>query len=237
MGLGARADRALFNAFFKMVPLEDAVDKDAWDVDAVGIQGPGRDQLLDFRDRDPAGHGHHGVEISGRALENEVARFVAFPGLDKGELRVEGVLQNVGLAVEDAHLFAFGDLRAVAGRGVEGGDAGACSAAALGEGALGDEFDLELAGEHLAFEFVVFAHVGANHFAHLARFQKEAQAKAVHACVVGDAGEAGCPGGAHGGDGVFGNATEAKSAEHDRHAVRDTVHSGLSVGDYLFNHA
>ena len=92
MGLGARTDRALFNAFLKMASLEDAMDKYARHVNAIGVEGAGGNQFFHFCNCDSAGHGHHGVEISGRTLENEVARFVALPGLDKGELRVKGVL-------------------------------------------------------------------------------------------------------------------------------------------------
>ena len=53
-----------------------------------------------------------------------------------GDVGEQAALHDVGLAVELAHLLALGDQRADAGLGVEGRDAGAAGADALGERAL-----------------------------------------------------------------------------------------------------
>jgi hypothetical protein len=68
---------------------------------------------------------------------------------------------------------AFGDDGSDAGAGVEAGDACAAGAHAFGEGALGAEFDFELAGEVLAFELGVFADVAGDHLFDLAIFEQE----------------------------------------------------------------
>ena len=107
--------------------------KNARRVDAVGVEFSFGHELLDFRHGDAAGHGHHGVEVSGSRLVDEIARRVALPRLHQCEVRSEGRFENVGLAVEHSHLLPFCDFRAVAGRCEKGGDARATCATALGE--------------------------------------------------------------------------------------------------------
>jgi hypothetical protein len=63
---------------------------------------------------------------------------VGLVGTDQGEVGVPGGLEDVRDAVEVAELFALGDGGAGADGGVEGGDAGAGAADALGERALAD---------------------------------------------------------------------------------------------------
>jgi hypothetical protein len=70
-----------------------------------------------------------------------------------------GALHDVGLAVELAQLLALGHQRAHAGAGEEGRNAGAAGAQLLGQRALGREFQLQLAGQVLALELLVLAHV------------------------------------------------------------------------------
>ena len=86
---------------------------------------------------------------------------------------------------------AVGDLGADAGRGVEGGDAGAAGAQPLGERALRDELDLQLAGQVLAGELLVLADVGAGDPGDAAGGEQDAEPAAVHAAVVGDDAQAG----------------------------------------------
>ncbi|MNI28557.1 hypothetical protein D3C73_823370 [compost metagenome] len=93
------------------------------------------------------------------------------------------------MAVEFADFLAVGHDGAHAGAREERGNAGAAGAQLLGQRALRGELKLEFARQVLAFEFLVFAHVGRNHLAHLARVQQLAQAKAVNARVVADAGQ------------------------------------------------
>ena len=143
-------------------------------VTAVGVDGAGGHDLLDLGDRGARGHAHHRREVARRAAEQQVAERVALPGLDEGVVGGERALQHVGTAVEPAHLLALGDRRAVAGGREEGGDPGAARAHALGEGALRDQLDLDLAGQEHLLEHLVLAHVGRDHLAHLAVLQQEA---------------------------------------------------------------
>ena len=86
-----------------------------------------------------------------------------------GELSRLGrpAVQEVVLHPEDVADVAprqptLGDLRADAGRRVEGGDPRAAGAQPLREGALGPELDLELAGEELPGELPVLPDVGGD---------------------------------------------------------------------------
>ena len=56
-------------------------------MDLVGIQLARLDQFLDLGDGDLPGHGHHGVEIPGRPLEDEVSVGIPFPGFHQGKVR------------------------------------------------------------------------------------------------------------------------------------------------------
>ena len=90
---------------------------------------------------------HHRIEIARRLAEDEIALGVALPGVHERDVGEEAALHDIGRAVEFARLLAVGDDGADAGPRVEGGDAGAAGADALGERALRIEFELKLAGE------------------------------------------------------------------------------------------
>ena len=145
--------------------LDDPLHEDAGRVDAVGIELAGLDQLLDFRDRDAAGAGHHRIEVARGLAIDEVALGVALPRLHQRQVGGQPGFEHVGLAVDDARLLAFGDQRARAGLGVEAVDARAAGADALGERALRIEFQLQLAGQVLPLELLVLADVRGNHLA------------------------------------------------------------------------
>ena len=81
-------------------------------------------------------HRHGEAEVALRAAEAHVAPPVGPHRADEGEVARDRPLHRAGPAVELADLLAFGQLRADAGRRVEGGNAGAAGADALGEGAL-----------------------------------------------------------------------------------------------------
>ena len=129
-------------------------------MDVVGIDGAHRHQLLDLGDADLGRRRHHRIEVPRRLAIDEVARGVALPRLHQREVADQAALHDVFMAVEDLGLLALGDLGADAGLGVEGGDARAAGAAALGQRALRVELDLELALEVELGEGLVLADVG-----------------------------------------------------------------------------
>ena len=155
----------------------------------VRIELAGLDQLLDLGDRDAAGGRRHRVEVARGLAVDEVAEAVALPGRDQREVADDALLEHVLLAVEDARLLALRDQRARAGRGEEGGDAGAAGAHALGERPLGDELDLELAGEVLPLELLVLADVRGDHLPDPPVSEQDAEAPVVDAAVVRDDGQ------------------------------------------------
>ena len=128
-------------------------------------------------------------------------------------------LHHIALAVEFAHVLAFGDQRADAGLGEEGRHAGAAGADALGQRALRVELDLQFAGEKLLGEGLVLAHIGRDHLLDLARVQQHAEALAVDAAIVRHHGEVLDAGIADGEDQGLGDAAQAEPAGHDQHAV------------------
>ena len=123
------------------------------------------------------------------------------------------------LAVEGLGLLALGHQRADAGLGEEGRDAGAAGADALGQRALRVELQLQLAGEVELGEELVLADVGGDHLLDLAGLEQQAEAEAVDAGIVGDAGQVLHAGLAQRRDQVLRNAEQPEAAGHHRHAV------------------
>ncbi|MNT24827.1 hypothetical protein D3C72_1603240 [compost metagenome] len=134
------------------------------------------------------------------------------------------------LAIKLTGFLAFGHHRAVAGSGEEGRDTRTTGTQAFGQGALRVELQLQLAGQELALELLVFAHVGRNHLLDLAGFQQLAQAKAIHTCVVGNHGEVLDAGIAQGVDQRFRDATQTETTHSHELAVCNHALEGLSCG-------
>ncbi len=140
-------------------------------------------------------------------------------------------LEDVILAVEFLRLLALGQFGAECRPRVKPRDSRAARAQPLGQRALWDELEIELAGQHLAFELLVLAHVGGHDFFHLARLEEHAHAEVVHARIVADDGEAFDSALMQRGDEIFRDAAEPKAAGGDRHVVvEETGQGGLGVG-------
>jgi hypothetical protein len=93
---------------------------------------------------------------------------------------------------------------------------------------LGIELQLQFARQVELLEKPVFADVGADHLFDLTGGEQDAQAKVVDAAVVGDHRQLAGSGRANGGDQIFWNSTQPKSAGHDRHAVAEQAAERLA---------
>ena len=114
------------------------------------------------------------------------------------------------------------------------GNARAAGAQTLGQGALRIEFQLEFAGQILAFELLVFAHVRGNHLFDLACGQQLAQAEAIDARVVGNRGQAFDAAVAQSRDQGFGNAAQPEAADRQGLVVgNDALQCRLGAGEEL----
>src|SRR5262247_2125212 len=102
---GARLARgALLDALLVALPLDEALHEDAGRVHVVGVQRAGGHDLLDLRDRDARGHGHHRVEVARGAAVDEVAGLVGPPRLHQRVITGDRGLEHVGAPVELARL-------------------------------------------------------------------------------------------------------------------------------------
>src|SRR5437016_5684447 len=68
-----RSGRPFLDGLLVPRALEDPLHEDAGRVHRVGLDGAGRDQLLDLGDRHLAGGGHHRVEVARGLAVDEVA--------------------------------------------------------------------------------------------------------------------------------------------------------------------
>src|SRR5690606_33491191 len=168
--------------------LDDAVDVDAGGDDRLGVERAERHDLVDLHDGRGGGARHDGSEVARGLAVDEVAPAVGGEGADEGEVGPDGVLEHVVAAVDAARLAAFGELGAVAGRRVEGADAGAGGADAFGEVALGHEPEFDLAGavEPVEDPRVALAGDGAHDLAHGPRVEQGGEARVAVAGVVVD---------------------------------------------------
>ena len=166
--------------------LHDALNVNAGRADVIGIDSARLHQLLHLGNGDFRGGRHHRIEVLRGFSINEIAQPVATPGFDQREIGGERAFQQVAAAVELAHLFAVRDHRPHAGRRIKCGNACAARANSLGQRALRDERQLELARQHQRFQQLVFAHVAAQVRSDHAGLQHDAGADAVDAQVVAD---------------------------------------------------
>src|SRR6202042_2840870 len=88
--------------------------------------------------------GAHRVDVLAGPAELDVPGPVGAPPLEEGEVHPKTPLQNVGHAIEFAHLLAPGRLRADAGAGVEGGDVAAAGPQPFDKHAHRHHLDLKL---------------------------------------------------------------------------------------------
>ncbi len=116
-------------------------------------------------------HGAGRIEIACRLAEHQVARGIGAPCLHQRHIGVQCGFQHVVLAVEFARFLALGHDRAVAGGRIKRSNSRPARAQTLGQGALRIELQLKFACQVLAFEFLVFAHIGRNHLADLSGSQ------------------------------------------------------------------
>ncbi len=110
----------------------------------VGIEGPGRHDLLDLGDGHLASGRHVRIEVAGGLSVDEIAFGVRLPCLDDRKVGAQPAFPHIKRAVELLDGLAFRDDRAGARLGEEGRNAGAAGAYPLREGALRIELKLQL---------------------------------------------------------------------------------------------
>src|SRR3546814_661151 len=126
------ADSALFYAFFRVGIEHNAMHIDAGQMNLIGIETTGVDDFLDLDNGDLARHGHIGIEITRRLAKHQITAAVGLVGLDQRDVRNNGTIHDVFLAVELADLFAVGNNGTNAGKREEGRNAVAAGAKKIG---------------------------------------------------------------------------------------------------------
>mmetsp|Transcript_29414 Transcript_29414/g.57495 ORF Transcript_29414/g.57495 Transcript_29414/m.57495 type:complete len:249 (+) Transcript_29414:2841-3587(+) len=189
-----RSGCTLLNPFLVRA-LNQSMHIDTGQMNAVGIKAAGGHDLFDFGHTNLAAHGGGWVEVAGGLAEDKVARCIRFPRFDDAQIGKDALFEDIGLGRaigagrEILVLFAIGNDGAYACLGIKTGDAAAARPHPFGQGALGVELKLQLAGQILAHELGILAHIGGDHFAHLPGLQKNPNAKIIHARIVGRKGQ------------------------------------------------
>lgn len=184
--------------------LDDTLDVDAGQMNGLGRNLTGLDNVLGLNDGHLGVAAHGAVEVVGGEAELAIAELVGLVGLDKGIVASDAVLEEIGLAVEDLDVlgvrvlgggtvgvvlegkFSGLDDGAIGCRGVKGGDTLAACGASFSESTLRGQLELDLAGEVHGFKGFVLANIAGNHLLDLLGFEELAQARVVGTGVVGD---------------------------------------------------
>ena len=169
------------------------------------------------------GGGHHGAEVLAGALVDQVAFLVADVGADDGDVGTDGFLQQILLAVDGDFLLAVLDDGAETRLGQHATETCTGGTDLLGQGALGLEGDLQLAGVHLVDGVVVGADMGGDEGLHLVVGDELADAHFGIGGVVADDGEVFHIAGDEFVDEGDGVAYAKKSSDHYGHAVVNFV--------------
>ena len=222
-----------FNSLFVVLALENPLHVNAGRVD-IRIQFAGRDELLDFSDRDAARGRDHRIEIARGLAKNEISHRVALPGFDDGEIRGQRTLQNVFAPVELANVLALGDHRSISCRRVKRRNPRTARAKFFRQGSLRRQLDFELAGHEQLLEKFVLANVAGNHLFDLALFEHQTDAESVDARVVGNAGQILHAFFNERRDAVLGNSAEAEAAQRQGCAIRDVLTASRASFTVLF---
>ncbi len=136
--------------------------------------------------------------------------------------------EHIFLTIEDFRLLALGQFGAEAGASVKPRDPRAARAQPLGECALRDELQFEFTRQHLALELLVLADVRSHDLFHLSGGEQNPHAKAIHARVVADDGEAFHAARVQRGDEVLRYAAQPEPARGNRHVVVEQAGQGRS---------
>ncbi|MDT4863847.1 hypothetical protein FQZ97_985710 [compost metagenome] len=184
------------------------------------------------------GHGHHWAEVARSLAVGEVAPAVAELGIDQRIVDVDRRFEHVVAAVDLAGFLAFGQQGAIAGGGEETADAAAGGAQALSEVALGNNFQLDLAGAVQLLEHVGADHarVGAQNPPYAAGLEQGGEAGFALARVVAHQGKIARALGDQRVDQVLGHPGAAEAAHRDSRAVGNLGQRLGGTGAKLVDH-
>ncbi|MDQ0708221.1 hypothetical protein QFZ52_000873 [Arthrobacter woluwensis] len=132
---------------------------------------------------------------------------------------------------------ALGDLRADAGRRVEGGDARATGSELLRQGALRGEDHFELTRQVLAGELLVLTHIGADRAADAAVGEQDAETPVINTAVVADGLQTARALAVQGVDQADGDPAQSESAHREGGALMNVCHGTLHAADHFVDHA
>jgi hypothetical protein len=143
----------------------EAVHVDARQVDGVGVEAAGLDDLLDLDHADPAGHDAAGLKLRAVRRKIRLPLLSAFQALASAT-RVSARVPSRRHAPSNSRTSLPSATRVPTPVRVKKAGMPAPPARRLfGQRALGREFQLQLAGQVLALELLVLADVAADHLA------------------------------------------------------------------------
>lgn len=221
-----------------LADFDDCIHENARGDDRFRINPASVDGLADLHDSLRGSHGHDRREVAGGHTVGQVAMGIANLCLDQGEVGFQPALLHIGAAIEFGDRLALGEIRAVAGRGVKCRNACTTRADAFGQGALGDEFQLDFTRQVALGENarVGGAREGADHLGDEALLNQGSDANMAVAGVVVDDGQVLWAAGGkepvnEGVHQLDRRARTAETTDHDRRAIGNICHGFVQRGD------
>jgi len=144
---------------------------------------------------------------------------IRFPRFDQRDVRAQTAFQKVGLTIKFSRFFPLANNCSDAGWYKERRNACTAGTNALGEGALGNQRELQFSGDDKFLKQPVFSHVtsdvGRNH----AGLKHQTHPESINTHVVTDGVQPFYIFANQGRNQVFRDSAQTKTAEHHCHAV------------------
>jgi hypothetical protein len=125
--------------------MHEAIDEDTGGVDIFRIDPADRNELVDLRDRIVAGHRHYNIKISHGFAKGDIAEAVATMRANESKIRMQRLFEDVFTPVDDTAFLAFRQLRAGSGGSEKPAQTGTRGTNPLGQSALRNELEFDLA--------------------------------------------------------------------------------------------
>src|ERR1700674_4435056 len=182
-------------------------------------------------------HSHDGIEIPGAQAVGQIAQGIRLLRFDERIVRVQGLLQNTALAVQNAFFLAVCDFGAHADGGVKPEQARGSRAHALAENALWHKLQGDFTfGKKLLEEKRVRAGKGSDDMLDLLVLEKQAELAFLGAAVVADGADVFRTFARQCLNEIVRETCAAKTTEHDRRAIGNVGNSGIKIRlNFLFH--
>ncbi len=203
-------------------------------VSVCRVERPGFHDLINFYDRRFRRSCHDGVEVTRRLAIDQIPEPIRAMRLDERIVRAQRLLKDIAPPVNDAFLFAAGDVRSNAYRGIKRRNSRAECAHTFAENSLWDQLEFNFAAVELFVEiFRTGPWKSCDDPAYLTMLEQKPQFAIARAAIIADHFQIAGALPRQALNKIVGESGAAKPAEHDRSAVGNVRNGSVNRGEEL----